>query len=218
MLLAATICACALLADEPEAIGWARDWNEAVTRSRAEHKPILVRAFFQGPVVWDERTAGDEFSIPEVVALLNERYVPLKLGPGVAVPFADPKLYGLGSYTFGAAILIVTPDGRVLRDRYGPAWEVLVEGLNADCDLLGPAVAERSDPLERARAMLRHGDLDDALDLAEKIATAPARHLVARMHALRRDGEKTLAALAAADSPAARRSRPTSSTTRCSSC
>ena len=198
MLLMATICALLLRSDEPERIAWAKDWNEAAARSRAEHKPILVRAFFQGPVVWSEETAGDDFSIPEVVALLNERYVPLKLGPGVTVPFADPKLYGLGSYTFGSAILVVSPDGRVLRDRYGPAWEVLVEGLTIDLDLAGPPIPERTDPLDRARALLRHGNLLAALDVATPIRSAAAQHLVARMHALQRDGEKALAALAAA--------------------
>src|SRR5262245_128709 len=198
MLVVAAISALALLADDPEKIAWARDWDEAAARSRAEHKPILVHAFFQGPIAWSEETAGDDFSIPEVVALLNERYVPLKLGPGVAVPFADPKLYGMGSYTFGSALLVVDPDGRVLRDRYGPAWEVLVEGLTADLDFDGPPVAPHSDPLDHARALLRHGDLDPALELATRIRTAAAQHLVARMHALRRDGEKALAALAEA--------------------
>src|SRR5262245_19480701 len=52
MLLVATICVLALRSDGPELIAWAKDWNEAAARSRAERKPILVRAFFQGPVVW----------------------------------------------------------------------------------------------------------------------------------------------------------------------
>jgi hypothetical protein len=198
MLVVATISVLALLADGPEKIVWARDWNEAAERSRAERKPILVHAFFQGPIAWSEESAGDDFSLPEVVALVNERYVPLKLGPGVTVPFADPKLYGMGSYTFGSALLVVDPDGRVLRDRYGPAWEVLVEGLSADPELDGPPVAQSSDPLDHARALLRHGDLDLALDVATPIQTAAAQHLVARMHALRRNGEKALAALAEA--------------------
>ena len=198
MLVLAMVCALALPADEPEKIRWAKDWSEAAARSRAEKKPILVHAFFQGPLVWSEETAGDDFSIAEVIALLNERYVGLKLGPGVAVPFADPKLYGMGSHTFGSALLVVAPDGRVLRDRYGPAWKVLVERLTADVDLFGPPTPEGGDPLARARALLRHGDLDFALDVARPIQTAAAQHLVARMYALRRDGEKALAAIAAA--------------------
>lgn len=204
MLLLATACALAFQTAQPaqsggpEKIRWAKDWSEASARSRAERKPILVHAFFQGPLVWSEETAGDDFSIPEVVALVNERYVPLKVGPGVAVPFADPKLYGMGSYTFGSALLVVAPDGRVLRDRYGPAWEVLVEGLTADFELPGPPAPEQTDPLERARALLRYGDLDGALDLAKPLRAVAAQHLVARMYALRRDGEKALAAIAAA--------------------
>jgi hypothetical protein len=198
MVVVAIACALALGGSEPEKIRWAKDWNEASARAREERKPILVHAFFQGPLVWSEETAGDDFSIAEVVALLNERYVPLKVGPGVAVPFSDPKLYGMGAYTFGRALLVVTPEGRVLRDRYGPAWEVLVEGLTADLDLAGPPTPDEGEPLEKARALLRHGDLDFALDTVKPVQSAAAQHLVARMHALRRDGERALAAIAAA--------------------
>ena len=94
------------LQEAPETIRWAKDWNEAAARSRAEKKPILAHAFFQGPVAWDEKTAAGEFALPEVIALVNERYVALQLGPEVAVPFASPKLYGLGPHTFGTALLV----------------------------------------------------------------------------------------------------------------
>src|SRR5262249_41668463 len=110
MILLATVCALALQ-EAPEAIRWAKDWDEAATRSREEKKPILAHAFFQGPVVWDETTAAGEFALPEVIALVNERYVPLKLGPGVAVPFAARELYGLGPHSFGTALLVCAPDG-----------------------------------------------------------------------------------------------------------
>ena len=184
----------------PETIRWAKDWSEAAARSLAEKKPILAHAFFQGPVVWDEMEAAGDFALPEVIALVNERYVALKLGPGVAVPFAAPKLYGLGAHTFGTALLVCAPDGRVVLDRWGPAWEVLVEGLTAIPELPGPEGPHFQEPLAQARALLRRGDLAGALALAKPVPTAAAQRLVAHAHALARDGEAALAATVAAKS------------------
>ena len=203
MSLLAMVCALALQEAPaapvaPESIRWAKDWNEAAERSRAEKKPILAHAFFQGPVAWDEKTAAGEFALPEVIALVNERYVALQLGPDVAVPFATPKLYGLGPHTFGTALLVCALDGRVVLDRFGPAWEVLVEGLTAIPELPGPEGPHFQEPLAQARALLRRGDLAGALALAKPVGTAAALQLIAHAHFLARDGEAGLAAIVAA--------------------
>jgi hypothetical protein len=200
MSLLATVMTLALqqTPEAPETIRWAKDWDEAAARSREEKRPILAHAFFQGPLVWDEKTAAGEFALPEVIALVNERYVALKLGPGVAVPFAAAELYGLGAHTFGTALLVCAPDGRVVLDRFGPAWEVLVEGLTAIPDLPGPPAPHFQEPLAQARALLRRGDLAGALAVAQPVGTAAALQLIAHAHFLARDAEAGLAAIVAA--------------------
>jgi hypothetical protein len=182
-----------------------KDWATAA-RSREEKRPILAHAFFQGPLVWDEKTAAGEFALPEVIALVNERYVALKLGPGVTVPFAAPELYGLGAHTFGTALLVCAPDGRVVLDRFGPAWEVLVEGLTAIPDLPGPPAPHFQEPLAQARALLRRGELAGALAVAQPVGTAAAAagRPRAAPRARRRGG---LAAIVAAKRRRARRAR-----------
>ncbi len=168
-------------------IAWEENWQAAAERARTEKKLVLVHArFLSSFAISDEDMAGT-FMDPDIVALVSERYVPLKLRPGMEVPFSDQEIYGLGPYAFGSDLLIVHPDGRVLRDGAGDALSFLVEGLGADANFPGPKVPAVQERAERARLLLRRGELDaagkllhDPRDAAEYLERANLARMLRR--------------------------------------
>jgi hypothetical protein len=121
------------------------------------------------------RDGGGEFALPEVIALVNERYVALNSGRKSRC-LRSPNFWPRPA--FGTALLVCTPDGRVVLDRFGPAWEVLVEGLTAIPELPGPE-GRTSRPLAQARALLHRGDLAGPSHWRRRSGPAAAWRLIA---------------------------------------
>src|SRR5262245_24409550 len=99
-----------------EELRWAADWKEAASRAQAEAKPVLAVAWmFDLFQVVDG--ARSDFAVDlDVIALVNERFVPLYLSRKTDVPFAAQASYGISGTALGAALLVVAPDGRVLSE------------------------------------------------------------------------------------------------------
>ncbi|MEW6071674.1 MAG: hypothetical protein AB1726_03640, partial [Planctomycetota bacterium] len=179
-------------------IAWAASWPEAAERARERRCLVLVYArIYPGFVLTDE-VMGGLFMAPEIVELVNERYVPFHLGADLDVPFRDPELYGLSGSTFGVAALLVTPEGRVVREGRAPTYDFLCEGLAADPDHPGPPAPRATEHQEKIAILLRRGELAAAAKLLAAPRTAAHFRLRAELHRRLRRGEEALADLRAA--------------------
>ena len=184
----------ALASRANDAIDWADDWEDAAHRARESKRPVLVYARMVGGFNMDEALGG-EFTDPDVVALLNRRFVPLILTKGMDVPFADPDLYGLSPTTFGSSTLVATPDGEIVTEAYVPTYPFLVSALELAPQLPGPT-RPRGDGPEVIEELLARGDHDAARRILDR-APGDIRHQRLRADLLRRErrGEEALALL-----------------------
>lgn len=94
---------------------WAGSWEEAAARAKKERREIfLVVEQFKGfpfPEVAVTSLGVD----PDIVEIVKSKYVPLRLASGNDGPF-DLAVYGMGTGTWGRAVLICNADGKVLRE------------------------------------------------------------------------------------------------------
>lgn len=160
-------------------VGWARNWDDAVRRARAGGGlPILASLRrYPGFDISDERMSGF-FMNEDTLALLEERFVPLLVDPAMQVPFADHDVYGMSSYSFGEALLVVDTGGEVHYDHFLHVDALLVDALSGRPDWAGPPAARLRDPLDQARLHFRRGELPACLaSLDEVDESAPARAL-----------------------------------------
>jgi hypothetical protein len=181
-------------------VDWAADWKEAAARARAEDKLVLVAArIYSGFAISDELRAGP-FMEPDIVAIVNERYIPFRMERETDVPFRDPDVYGLGPNTFGSAMLLVTPSGEVVLDGSAVTWDLLVQGLDVDRKHPGPPPARVEDRESQAAIHLRRGELAEVERLLTEPRTAGEHRLRAQVERLRRRGDAALEHLDAARS------------------
>ena len=192
-----------------EELAWARDWEDAAARASAEEKPVLAVAWLYAGFTIADATRTVFAMDPDVIEIVNARFVPLRLAHDTEVPFASQESYGLSETAFGAALLVVTPRGEVLADT--PHWQPV-----AAYDFLQRTLAEHPgfpgakqpkglDGEERAAWHLARGELDEA----EKCLSDPrsTRGFFLRARLLRRRHE-TEAALAALESARERQRAP----------
>lgn len=221
LLLAQAVDEDAVLAERAALCGsevnWAADWQEAASRAKQERKLILV-AFqnYPGFELGDLPSIGP-FMDPDIIALTNARFVPLRFRLGMEAPFTDPAIYGTSPTSFGVAILLAKPDGEILRETFSLETTVVREflraGLRGHPGLAGPppraslpgeSRAERA--LAEASWMIACGEWEEADLLLEACAQsggAPRLPLVrADLLRLRRDFQGALDALAAAPADA----------------
>lgn len=194
-------------------VRWAANWEDAATQAKSERKLILV-AFqnYPGFEIGDLPSIGP-FMDPDIIALTNARFVPLRFRLGMEAPFTDPAIYGTSPTSFGIALMLAKPDGEILRETFSLESTVVNEflraGLRGHPGLAGPpplAKEPRQPQAERALAeaawMLDCGELDEAESLLEDCAEAGGalRLPLARadLLRLRRDYRGALDALAAA--------------------
>ena len=193
-------------------VEWAEDWKTAARHAKRESK--LVAVFVQsypGFDLVDEPSIGPLME-PDVVALLQARFVAFRWSPGTPAAFRAPEVYGLGPSTFGQAVLLATPDGSIVRETFSMNPRAVYELLHGA--LAGhPGIAAAPEPPKRsprdeggialakeARWYLQAGDLERAAAaLAEAEETAPNAAGVHRVRAdwlrLQRRGEEALATL-----------------------
>lgn len=172
---------------------WARDWESAATRAKDEHKLVWIayeeHAGLEAPATQD----ADLYTDPELVALLRERFVALRLDAHAPASFRAPEAFGMGEKSWGSAILCVAPDGRVQRTCalldlacvYAVACDVLARGASSPSSVAKDACA-------RAELDLNRGELARALESIAKLETWQADLLRARVHRLQRDGASAL--------------------------
>ena len=186
-------------------VNWAASWEEAAQRARKRGRLVLVTAFLIPGFDITDTPRTSTFMDPDVIELVNERFVPLWYKPGMDAPFV--RSYGMSATTFGQALLLVTPDGEVLRETQEAssadvAYAFLLSGLpsgleqdaGAEEDLLEGAL----DRIALAEQRIARGELDRALEQLEGEESAAAHRLRARVHRLRRQGDAALQALAQA--------------------
>ncbi len=187
-----------------ELLPFAKDWGDAAARARTDRKLVLaIVQIYPGLVIPADASVGC-FLEQELLDLVRERFVPLHVTRADSVPFAAADRYGMGPNCFGASALVVTADGDVVGDTFvvssATAWldeflrGVLAERAQDEWD--GSAIAE---PIERAEAFARRGELEEARVAARGVETLRGCLLRARIHRRLREGEAARAELARAD-------------------
>ena len=182
-------------------VDWAKDWDDAAKRARAENKLVLVSAFMIPGFAINDTPKTSTFVDVEVVELVNERFVPLWYERGMDAAFIET--YGMGSSTFGQGILLVTPDGDVVLQTHAATqadvvFPFLLAGLARNPKFAGTEVEEDLPILARAQRHVARGEHAVALALIEEDTSAAAHRLRAKIFRLGRRGPEALAALAAA--------------------
>ncbi|QDU66870.1 hypothetical protein [Engelhardtia mirabilis] len=188
-------------------VDWAPDWRQAALRARRDGRRILLVAYLYGNlqlgVDLTRVPMFTTFEDDEVVALVNERFVPLWYRSGDAVPFVGA--YGVGPLAFGRGIFVVEPDGQVVAELERVDTPTMVDAFLreqlAPATPPGPEAVERADPPERyARAveLERGGDLDAALAWLAGVDSFDALTLSGDIHARRFEAEPALTAWRAA--------------------
>ncbi|MEM7305903.1 MAG: hypothetical protein AAF682_04500 [Planctomycetota bacterium] len=182
-------------------VDWAETWDEAATRAREQDRLILVIAFVYQGFKLPETPRNTILMDEDVLELIDARYVPFWLDPGVDTPFSDR--YGLSEMAFGQALLLATPEGDVLvqtpdATSVDGVLPFLLRGVELFPDYAGTPVGEEGSPLERAELHAARGEHARARELIEGDRSGRACRLRAKLHAIAAEGEAALAALAEA--------------------
>ena len=180
-------------------IDWASSWDEASARADQGRRPVLVHVRrYPGFNIPNEMRIGP-FMDRDIVELVRTRFVALELKDGMPAPFRSQASYGMSGSTFGNALLVVSPDGEVLRETHSPngsaCYDFLVESLANVPELPGDAEPEGLDGVERAERCLQRGELGRTAELCAEPATAREFLVLAGLHRRLRDGPAALAAL-----------------------
>ncbi|NOT31662.1 MAG: hypothetical protein HOP15_14540, partial [Planctomycetes bacterium] len=168
-----------------EELAWAKDWEEAVARAKAERKVVLAVAWLY-PGFDIPNASRTVFAMdPDVIELVNARCVPLAITADSAVPFAAQERYGLPPTAFGAALLLVTPDGEVLADtphwQPAAAYDFLWTTLAEHPELAGAERPRRLSDEERVAWHLARGEFSEATACVAELASARGYLLKARL-------------------------------------
>ncbi|MCA8920584.1 MAG: hypothetical protein KDD82_02175, partial [Planctomycetes bacterium] len=166
-------------------VGLAPSWEAAVERARREDRLVLAYVQHYPGFGVPDLLRGVVLADEDVCALIEERFVLVRVSRDVPTPLHDRPRYGLSSTTFGRALLVLTPEAQVLAEteRLHPVHvDAFLRGVLAEHG--SHASAPEGEPLARARVLARRGDLEASLALLEPLAGAPA-HL-ARARVLRR--------------------------------
>ncbi len=181
---------------------WARDWPEAAARGESERKPVLAVAWmYELFQIADGSRTGFAMDL-DAIELVNERFVPLALTKQTEVPFAAQESYGISATGFGAGLLIVAPDGRVLADtpflEPTAACDFLRAFLAAHPEFPGAPLPEGLAPEERAALHIARGELELASGCLTAPVTARTLLLQARLARLGHEHQAALPLLRAA--------------------
>ncbi len=179
-------------------VDWAGDWDEAAARAHEQHRLVLVSARFYPGFDISDGTMTGPFMDHDIIELVNERFVPLRIEGGTQVPFSDPELFGMGASTFGTALMLVTPDGEVLFQTEDVFYEALLAGL--DVSPRASNIPRGLSTVEQAQARLARGQLERAETLLTEVLLrdaddVEALSLLASIRRRQRDGVGALAVL-----------------------
>jgi tetratricopeptide (TPR) repeat protein len=176
-------------------VRWAKDWPDAAARSRRENRPVLVVAWLLASFGTPRDARHGVFNDPEVVALVNERFVPLWYVRGMGGDFVEK--YGLSRTAFGKAMIAATPEGEVLfqtheLDEPSVVHEYLRTRLQDHPEYSGTPLSDDLSLIERATGLIDRGEFDRAKALLARESSARAFLLRARMLLVRRRASEAL--------------------------
>lgn len=180
-------------------LAWAKDWDEAAARAKAEKKCVLALAWLYPGFDVADSTRSVFAMDPDLIELVNARCVPFQLRIDGAVPFAAEESYGLSKTAFGAGLLVVTPKGEVLADtphwQPSPAYDFLVATLAEHPEFSGAERPRRQSDEERVAWHLGRGEITEALARVAELSSARGYLLKARLLRLTHKIELALAAV-----------------------
>ncbi len=181
-------------------IDWAPDWDAAVERARAEGKLIMLSTRQYTGFALDDDLMSGVFMDRDVVDLLQHHYVPFRLTKGMQTLLDDHEVYGLGPNTFGQAVMLVTPDGEVLKEQQRPSERFLRENISLrGASKLRAARGKRERPEgaleQRANLLVQRGEFESARSLLEGCEAAWAQRLESQMSRRELNGPAALEAL-----------------------
>lgn len=185
-------------------VNWARDWEQASLRARKEKRLVVVAIHaIPGFEIGNVLNEG-VFMSPEVLALMEHRFVGWRWSTGADAPFVNPEVFGMSGTTFGMGILVCTPDGEVLRQIFLLEPELVADGLRAvlreHTELAPPpAPLDMVSRARRAAFLIDSGQLDAAdamLGTRQQGESRAIAYQRARLHRTQRNGEAALTALA----------------------
>lgn len=185
-------------------VQWCADWDTAARRAQSEKKLIIVTAQFQGGFSLQSLDAVKigPFMDADFVELARERFVVLKLTKSMDAPIRSECVYGMGSATFGTAVLFVKPDGEVVGDTpsFNPffLYDYAREVLSKCPEYTGTPVPVKGSKPDRAEAFMRRGELEKAQEILEKLTSAEGLRLKAQLCRRLRRGKDALEAIEAA--------------------
>jgi tetratricopeptide (TPR) repeat protein len=180
-------------------LGWAQDWSSASQRAARESKLVLVVVESFPALDLPQTLASGAFSDPDLIALVQERFVPWRMRNDDEAPFRSEEAYGLGPHTWGSACLFVDSDGRVLAETGlgDAAWldPFARDVLARHPDATGEPRNAASDGLDRAEACMRRGELERANELLTGETSVRARLLQAALLRRTRHGAEAMQVL-----------------------
>ncbi len=181
-------------------IAWVATWDEAAALARKEKKLVLVVfRSLSGFEISDAASSGP-FMDPDIVALLEERFVAYRFSKGMEAPFVPQgSSYGIGPLSFGTTFLLATPEGEIVGDTFSAETtafhDFLVEHLARNPEFRGPPRPGGLKGLDLAEFYLRRGDLDKAAKLLDEPDSARGLRLEASLLRRLKKGDEALTRL-----------------------
>lgn len=173
-------------------VEYAESWQAAAKRAKDEDKLVLVVFEVYRGLLNSRFTQSSVFMHPDLVELVNERFVPMYWTPETDAPFNKPSVFGLGPSTFGSGLMIANAEGQIIGQAttghpfhlYDFCRKTLSENPDAKA-------AEETGPLEA----LRRGELKRAGKLLANPITGPEWRAQADLQRRLRDGAAAQQAL-----------------------
>lgn len=170
-------------------VKFAQSWQQAAAQAKSEDKTVMVIFEVYRGVIEGRFTDRSLFMHPDIVEIVNARFVPWFWAPGSGAPFDDPRVFGLGPQTFGNGIMFASAEGRILSQTttldpyhvYDCCRAVLKDHPGA------PAENDKN-----CKELLRRGDLEAAEKLLVEPIGQDAWKLAYELHRKLRNGEKAL--------------------------
>ena len=187
---------------------WAPDWDAAAARAQKDGRLIVAVHEYYNTITVPHTFASGALMDPDFAALLRERFVIVRIGPGDEAPFRSPKTYGMGDYSWGANVLFASADGRILCETsvddaallYSRAREALQKE---------PSRSTSSGAVNDPAALLRRGEIERAIEglkdarTADQLRTrAAARRMANQLEEARKDLREARSSLASKDGAA----------------
>lgn len=174
----------------------AKDWRDASARARREGKLVAVAVHLLPGFDIENPWPAGAFMDPDLIDLLDTRYVPLLFQRGWNAPFeAQSSSYGMGPYSFGNTLLLVTAGGEVVAEGIPPYDDFLRANLASTGGGELPEELEAGDALEKAEALIERGELERARELLSGTRVARGHLLLARIGRRERDLEEWAGAI-----------------------